>query len=316
MDGPSTIPPHLRLNEGMATQSGASEIDAARKRLAVAKKWEESAEQQAKDATKNLAAARGEREQAEADLKAAEKKWEVISVDDEEEENSSLPSKKQKQSSGPDINAAPTAGQAGRSRQIMRSSGGDAAAPNAPRQRQRRTRSNARRQLLQYPFNPGRSSPELVYATMGMKELNGHLLGVDGAVSNQSTACAGVYHTLSPGESQVTICGGDRELLQTNGFLSVPLVDFWMRWISRGELQHGSNSKAHFFPTSFMSTLVGEGPGAVGRLTSVVNPFDKNLLFFPVHADHHWSLCVVVNPGFVTNNFSDERVSENEDHAL
>jgi Ulp1 family protease len=30
-----------------------------------------------------------------------------------------------------------------------------------------------------------------------------------------------------------------------------------------------------------------------------INIFEKKLLFIPINGDHHWSLCVIVNPGAV-----------------
>ena len=137
-------------------------------------------------------------QEAEADLKGAEKKWEVIDVDDEEDVPP--PGKKQKQ--GPSEITPP----GNVSRQIR---------PLAV--------------LLKYPLHPftGEAPSALVDAAAGMKELNGHLR----PEANQSAAGAGIEgHILSSGENQIFIRQSDKEKLSPGQHLSNPLVDFWMRW--------------------------------------------------------------------------------------
>ena len=46
-----------------------------------------------------------------------------------------------------------------------------------------------------------------------------------------------------------------------------------------------------------------------------INVFDKKLVFFPVNADLHFSLCVVVNPGLIATNL-DRDLDPTEEHAL
>jgi Ulp1 family protease len=57
-----------------------------------------------------------------------------------------------------------------------------------------------------------------------------------------------------------------------------------------------------------MSALKREGLEAVASWTvnKKINVFEKKLIFIPINADLHWSLCVVVNPGHVANNFNNE----------
>ena len=66
-----------------------------------------------------------------------------------------------------------------------------------------------------------------------------------------------------------------------------------------------------------MTTLKNDGPKSVASWTANkgINIFKKKLIFIPVHADVHWSLCVVVNPGHIANNYDDD-VSSSEEHAL
>ena len=85
--------------------------------------------------------------------------------------------------------------------------------------------------------------------------------------------------------------------------------------ISRGE-PNQPDSKVHFFTSHFMTTLKEDGPDAVASWTAKkkINIFEKKLIFIPVHADNHWSLCVVVNPGLILNIY-DENIAEDKEHA-
>ena len=53
-----------------------------------------------------------------------------------------------------------------------------------------------------------------------------------------------------------------------------------------------------------MTTLKRKGVDAVSSWTKNknINVFTKQLIFVPVNADLHWSLCVVVNPGLIASN--------------
>ena len=86
--------------------------------------------------------------------------------------------------------------------------------------------------------------------------------------------------------------------------------------ISRGEPEQQS-SKVHFFPCAFMTKLKDEGITAIASWTENknINVFDKKLVFIPVNADLHFSLCVVVNPGLIANNLNSD-LDPTEDHAL
>ena len=93
--------------------------------------------------------------------------------------------------------------------------------------------------------------------------------------------------------------------------------------ISRGESQK-RDSDVHFFTSHFMTTLKNEGIQAVSSWTANknINVFKKRLIFVPVNADLHWSLCVVVNPGLIANNYDriaekhDEDSQDSEEHSL
>ena len=86
--------------------------------------------------------------------------------------------------------------------------------------------------------------------------------------------------------------------------------------ISRGETDQ-ANSDVHFFTSHFMTTLKDDGPEAVSSWTAKknINVFKKKLIFLPVNADLHWSLCVVVNPGLIARSY-DTEIPESEEHSL
>ena len=64
-----------------------------------------------------------------------------------------------------------------------------------------------------------------------------------------------------------------------------------------------------------MSTLASDGAEAVSSWTAKkrIDIFEKKLIFVPVNSDLHWSLCVVVNPGFIGNNFDEEIYADSTD---
>jgi Ulp1 family protease len=55
-----------------------------------------------------------------------------------------------------------------------------------------------------------------------------------------------------------------------------------------------------------MSKLEDNGPEAVAEWHKNINVFQKKLVFIPVHADSHWLLCIIVNPGLMGNKSSDD----------
>ena len=74
-------------SQGLA---GCGEINAAKKSLATAKKWEESTKDALKIAEKNARDASDHVKDAELHLKNVEKKWEVVDLDtDDERKNKS-----------------------------------------------------------------------------------------------------------------------------------------------------------------------------------------------------------------------------------
>lgn len=60
-------------------------------------------------------------------------------------------------------------------------------------------------------------------------------------------------------------------------------------------------SMCHYFSTHFFSKLLMEGPGGVQKWTERkgIDIFEKRLIFVPVNKSLHWSLAVIVNPGYI-----------------
>ena len=86
--------------------------------------------------------------------------------------------------------------------------------------------------------------------------------------------------------------------------------------ISRGET-NGRDSDVHIFTTHSMNTPKKDGPESVASWTvnTKTNVFKKRLIFLPINADIHWSLCVVVNPGLNAINYA-QNMDNREESAL
>ena len=75
-------------------------------------------------------------------------------------------------------------------------------------------------------------------------------------------------------------------------------------------------SAVHFFTSHFFTTLDDEGPEAVSSWTAKKNIdiFKKRFIFIPINESLHWSLCVVVNPGYIENEYvPEEKQSEDQE---
>ena len=71
--------------------------------------------------------------------------------------------------------------------------------------------------------------------------------------------------------------------------------------ISRGDTP--ADCPVHFFTSHFFSTLSKHGAKAVTSWTArkKIDVFSKRFIFIPINKSLHWSLCVVVNPGYILN---------------
>jgi hypothetical protein len=182
--------------------------------------------------------------------------------------------------------------------------------------------------LLVYPFVGGM---DIERAADGLLEAAENTVaeekGLRSAKELQEESTTGRSHFLS-------IRREDRERLEQGEFLNDTLVDFWMRWYVRADLcyntltytvtttqvlfvsflllyflgriwRHESptNSLVHFFTSHFYTTIRDDNPEAVTSWTKKkkIDIFSKRLIFLPINATLHWSLCVVVNPGNLRN---------------
>ena len=66
------------------------------------------------------------------------------------------------------------------------------------------------------------------------------------------------------------------------------------------------------FSTHFLTTLKRDGTAAVISWTAnkKINIFKQRFVFLPINDSLHWSLCVVVNPGLIAENYAPNMVGE------
>ena len=77
-----------------------------------------------------------------------------------------------------------------------------------------------------------------------------------------------------------------------------------------------THTNLHSFSTYFYSLMVQREAARMTRWTKRknVNIFEKKIIFIPIHADSHWSLCIILNPGSIKNSFESdggEQANEN-----
>jgi Ulp1 family protease len=85
-------------------------------------------------------------------------------------------------------------------------------------------------------------------------------------------------------------------------FVNDNIVDFWMSWITWKEIAR--ESSVHIFTTHFYTTLRDKGYDAVAKWTvnKEINIFKKKMILIPVNQDKHWSLCAIINAGYIDYN--------------
>ena len=64
----------------------------------------------------------------------------------------------------------------------------------------------------------------------------------------------------------------------------------------------------HCFSSHFFTTLLEDGLKGVQKWTANkgIDIFEKKFIFIPINEALHWSLCVVVNPGYILNRDEDD----------
>ena len=92
----------------------------------------------------------------------------------------------------------------------------------------------------------------------------------------------------------------DMDSVQPGVYVTDVIIDFCSAWIMRHEVMKESNVLP--MTTYFYSSLIKEnGLQEVRRWLWKVDVFEKKNIFVPIHDALHWSLCVIVNPGYVAD---------------
>jgi Ulp1 family protease len=152
--------------------------------------------------------------------------------------------------------------------------------------------------LLLFPFVSGRnietetSSLKLCHFLNHWVDENYDALGEKEVIKRQ--------RTLSSGRNQmVSITEHDMKTLEPGKFLNDTIIDFWMCWLMRKELP--KESAVHIFSTHFYTKLLNEGYESVAHWTKNrgINVLEKKLVLIPINKQSHWSLCAVINAGYI-----------------
>jgi Ulp1 family protease len=101
------------------------------------------------------------------------------------------------------------------------------------------------------------------------------------------------HQTLSSGRNQrVTITDNDIKTLEPGMFVNDTIIDFWMCWLTRKELP--KESSVYIFTTHFYTKLKCEGYDSVPHWAA-----NKKMILIPINYQNHWSLCAVINEGYI-----------------
>ena len=96
-----------------------------------------------------------------------------------------------------------------------------------------------------------------------------------------------------------TITQFDRDSLKEATYVNDVIIDFWLLWLSR----NSSRDSLEYFFTSHCYTTLVQCPGGVELVSSWVSKrknfsiFEKQIIYFPIILQKHWSLCVAYYPG-------------------
>ncbi|KAL7578136.1 hypothetical protein ACA910_012582 [Epithemia clementina (nom. ined.)] len=157
--------------------------------------------------------------------------------------------------------------------------------------------------VVVYPF--GGDEEEIENAAKNLNELK------DGGKTKRNDRTPGDegQKPLPTRDHFLTVQTSDFLRLEPEQYLNDTLIDFWMKWISRGD-----TSNTHFFTTHFYTTLAKKGVAGVKNWTQKkgIDVFTKKFVFFPINKNFHWSLAVAVNPGHIQYGEPDE---DNKPHA-
>ncbi|GAX11796.1 sentrin-specific protease 7 [Fistulifera solaris] len=106
----------------------------------------------------------------------------------------------------------------------------------------------------------------------------------------------------------------DFERLDPGVYLNDTLIDFFLQWMTR---KHTSPD-FHVFTTHFYTTLEDNGVEGVSNWTTKkkIDVFKLRFVFIPINKALHWSLCVVVNPGYILSSADQSAPSSGDDAPM
>lgn len=72
----------------------------------------------------------------------------------------------------------------------------------------------------------------------------------------------------------------------------------------------GFGKSVHCFSSHFFTTLMEDKKGVTKWTANKgINVFEKKFVFIPVNENLHWSLCVVINPGYIMKKGEQEHMA-------
>ena len=92
----------------------------------------------------------------------------------------------------------------------------------------------------------------------------------------------------------------DRDKME-HMYLENDMVDMLLLWMGR-DIKWNDRTPVHFMNSYFYTRMKTGGVGNVSTWAQGVDLFTKTLVFIPICDGNHYSLCVVVNPGFINAN--------------
>ncbi len=99
----------------------------------------------------------------------------------------------------------------------------------------------------------------------------------------------------------ITFQQPDLDTLKPCTYVNDNVIDFWLLWVSRNDAH--ITSKVQIFTSHFYTKLTEEGVEYVARWheNRKLDILNKKILMLPINLQSHWSLCVVINVGNLSN---------------
>lgn len=92
----------------------------------------------------------------------------------------------------------------------------------------------------------------------------------------------------------------DAEKLKPNQCLNDSIINMWLRWLTTPRRLDDPVADVYVFSSHFLTNiLLNTYTTKMQRWLKRHNIFQKKLLLFPFHSNHHWSLAAVLNPRLI-----------------